>query len=161
MYPDKITYDACFIADNDEGGYTIVFPQLPGCISEGNDLQEAMAMALDVLTGHIFDCSTEKMVDNLPPYRKLTQDDLKKACEDMELKEIPEGSFIAPISFKPKEYYYENYLKPVKKTLNIPIWLNEACLEEDINFSQVLKEALIKKLDEIYKSGNRKIDSEC
>lgn len=67
-------------------------------------------MALDALTCMVFDCYSEKLEDNLPEYRKLTDEDLKKVCEDMGLNEIPEGSSIAPISFKPKEYYYENYL---------------------------------------------------
>ena len=28
---------------SDEGGYTVYVPSLPGCISEGNNLEEAMA----------------------------------------------------------------------------------------------------------------------
>lgn len=37
--------------------------------------------------------------------------------------------------------------RAVKKTLSIPEWLNEAALELDLNFSQVLQEALISKLE--------------
>lgn len=143
-YPERITYDACFVPDED--CISVSFPQIQGCITYGKDLQEAMAMALDALTCMVFDCYSEKLEDNLPEYRKLTDEDLKKVCKDMGLNEIPEGSFIAPISFKPKEYYYENYLKPVKKTVMIPTWLNSACMEVGFNFSQTLKEALIAKL---------------
>ena len=32
--------------------------------------------------------------------------------------------------------------KAVKKTLTIPAWLNTAALEQNINFSQVLQDAL-------------------
>ena len=39
-----------------------------------------------------------------------------------------------------------NNNKAVKKTLSIPEWLNEAALEEKINFSQVLQEALKQRL---------------
>jgi antitoxin HicB len=38
--------------------------------------------------------------------------------------------------------------KAVKKTLTIPSWLNEEAEKYHINFSSVLKEALIEKLSE-------------
>ena len=38
---------------------------------------------------------------------------------------------------------YDN--KAVKKTLSIPAWLNEKAISMNINFSQVLQEALMKK----------------
>ena len=41
-------------------------------------------------------------------------------------------------------YYYNS--KAVKKTLTIPEWLNEAAMAMDINFSQVLQEALLSKI---------------
>jgi len=37
--------------------------------------------------------------------------------------------------------------KAVKKTLTIPEWLNEAAIRQNINFSQVLQEALMQKID--------------
>ena len=36
--------------------------------------------------------------------------------------------------------------KAVKKTLTIPAWLNERALAMNINFSQVLQEALLTKI---------------
>ena len=39
-----------------------------------------------------------------------------------------------------------NNNKAVKKTLSIPEWLNEKAVEANINFSQVLQEALKEKL---------------
>lgn len=44
------------------------------------------------------------------------------------------------------EYAKANFEKSVKKTLTIPSWLNTAALEQNINFSQVLQEALKAKL---------------
>ena len=38
--------------------------------------------------------------------------------------------------------------KAVKKTLTIPVWLNKAAIERNINFSQVLQEALLEKIQE-------------
>jgi hypothetical protein len=36
--------------------------------------------------------------------------------------------------------------KPVKKTLTIPSWLNQAAERKNINFSATLKEALVEKI---------------
>jgi len=36
--------------------------------------------------------------------------------------------------------------KPVKKTLTIPSWLNNAAERKNVNFSAMLKEALIEKI---------------
>ena len=43
-------------------------------------------------------------------------------------------------------YAKEHFNKSVRKTLTIPAWLNTAALEMDINFSQVLQEALLAKV---------------
>jgi len=36
-----------------EGGYTVVFPDLPGCFTEGDDDRDAARLARDALHGHI------------------------------------------------------------------------------------------------------------
>ena len=43
-------------------------------------------------------------------------------------------------------YAKEHFEKSVKKTLTIPAWLNKAALEQNINFSQVLQDALKEQL---------------
>ena len=43
-------------------------------------------------------------------------------------------------------YAKEHFEKSVKKTLTIPAWLNKAALEQGVNFSQVLQDALKAKL---------------
>ena len=44
------------------------------------------------------------------------------------------------------EYRKLHNNKSVKKTLTIPEWLNEEALAMNINFSQVLQEALMEKV---------------
>jgi antitoxin HicB len=36
-----------------EGGYTVTVPALPGCITEGDTVEEALAMAQEAIAGHI------------------------------------------------------------------------------------------------------------
>lgn len=43
----KEMYPAIFSSDGD-GGYTVSFPDLPGCVTEGNTLAEAVDMAEDM-----------------------------------------------------------------------------------------------------------------
>lgn len=38
-----------------EGGYTVTVPSLPGCITEGDTFEEAVAMAKDAIEGFIED----------------------------------------------------------------------------------------------------------
>lgn len=39
--------------DPEEGGYTVTVPALPGCITQGETLEEAIAMAKDAIHLHI------------------------------------------------------------------------------------------------------------
>ena len=36
-----------------EGGYTVLVPSLPGCITYGKDVEEALAMAREAIEGYI------------------------------------------------------------------------------------------------------------
>ena len=39
--------------DQEEGGYTVTVPTLPGCITQGDTMDEAIAMAKDAIRLHI------------------------------------------------------------------------------------------------------------
>ena len=39
--------------DEEEGGYTVTVPALPGCVTQGETLDEAIAMARDAIAGFI------------------------------------------------------------------------------------------------------------
>lgn len=43
----KLNYRLEFEPDEDEGGYVAYFPELPGCITIGDTIQEAAANAVD------------------------------------------------------------------------------------------------------------------
>ncbi len=79
----KLFYPAIF-HKAEEGGFWISFPDIPKCLTEGDDMQE---------------------------------------------------------------YLRKHNSKAVKKTLSIPEWLNEEATAMGVNFSQVLREALMSKLN--------------
>lgn len=61
------------------------------------------------------------------------------------IKLLP-SQFISFVKGDMIEYYKKHNDKIVRKTLTIPGWLNELAIEKNINFSQVLKDALMEKL---------------
>jgi len=36
-----------------EGGFTVIVPSLPGCVTYGKDLKEAKKMAIDAIEGYL------------------------------------------------------------------------------------------------------------
>lgn len=39
--------------DEEEGGYTVTVPALPGCVTQGETREEAIAMAEDAIRGYL------------------------------------------------------------------------------------------------------------
>jgi predicted RNase H-like HicB family nuclease len=117
----------------DEGGlYGIEFPDLPGCFSAGDTLQEALAMAREALSLHLYGLSED--LESLP---------VPTAPEHV----VPlDGAFVVPIEGRPDMARDEIRNRSVKKTLTIPNWLNEEAERNHINFSQVLQGALKARL---------------
>ncbi len=127
----KLFYPALF-HKAEEGGFWITFPDLPECITEGDDMQEAYEMASDALGLAIV--SREESNEPLPT--------------PSELDAIPSepDAFCVVVEFDLLSYQRKHNSRAVKKTLSIPEWLNQAAIEMNINFSQVLQDALIQKV---------------
>lgn len=58
----KFTYSAVF--EPTESGYSVYFPDLPGCVSFGEDFEEAQKQAAEALGLHIF--GMEEDGDEIP-----------------------------------------------------------------------------------------------
>ena len=41
------------IEKNEEGGYTVTVPLLPGCITQGDTIEEAISNVKEAISGHI------------------------------------------------------------------------------------------------------------
>lgn len=46
-------YTVVLLPDLEEGGYVACVPALPGCVTQGETLDEALAMAEDALNGYL------------------------------------------------------------------------------------------------------------
>ena len=59
---------------------------------------------------------------------------------------VDDDAFLVVIEFDMLAYKKRTNSKAVKKTLTIPAWLNEKAIQLNINFSQVLQDALLEKV---------------
>lgn len=128
----KYVYPAIF-SPEENGGYSVFFPDLESCYTCGDDLQDALFMAEDVLAFVLYDYEKE---GKNPPMPSKAENVKKEAAE-----------FINYVACDTVDYARMHDNRAVKKTLTIPQWLNDAALRQDINFSQVLQEALMQKLN--------------
>ena len=133
-------YPACFFKE--KNGYSVVFPDLNYLSTCGATLEEAFAMAVDCLAGYLY-CLQQDEEDS-PNASKLSDVNITDLMKELEIE--TEESFVNMVTVDVKEYARTHFEKAVKKTLTIPAWLNKLALEREINFSQVLQEALKERL---------------
>ncbi|MCM1388351.1 MAG: type II toxin-antitoxin system HicB family antitoxin [Bacillus sp. (in: Bacteria)] len=133
-------YPACFIKE--ENGYSVIFPDLNYLATCGDTLEESFTMAVDCLAGYLY--WLQKDGENAPPASSF--DMLNPAEIAGELEVSANEIFLNMVTVDVAEYARTHFEKSIKKTLTIPAWLNKAALEQNINFSQVLQEALKAKL---------------
>lgn len=125
----KLYYPAVFTKS--DFGYTVEFPDLPGCVTQGETLEEAFEMAEDVASGWILTSIEDG-------------EDIPKPSE-IDMLKSP-SVFINFVGLDIEEYAKQYSTKSVKKTLTIPEWLNRLAEKEEINFSKELQKALKIKL---------------
>lgn len=134
-------YPACFFKE--KNGYSVVFPDLNYLATCGETLDEAMAMAVDCLAGYLYSCGNAG--ESIPAPSSLETINLKEVAGELDDDDDLEA-FVNMVAVDVAEYAKTHFEKSVKKTLTIPAWLNKAAIEQDINFSQVLQDALKQKL---------------
>lgn len=116
-------------SQNENGEYTVIFPDVPGAISQGKNIPEAMANGSEVLGLMLYDA------------RKLP-----KVSDLKEIEKENKNSFVTMI-FSNLDNIAKTVKKPtVKKNTTIPGELARRAEEAGINFSKTLTEALEKKL---------------
>ncbi|CUN14077.1 type II toxin-antitoxin system HicB family antitoxin [Blautia hydrogenotrophica] len=136
-------YPACFFQE-ENGGYSVVFPDLNYLATQGDDFENAMEMAIECLAGYLHTCKMDG--ESVPSPSKLSDIDPNVIAKELD-PEAPEcESFVNMVSVDVASYAKEHFEKSVKKTLTIPAWLNTAALEKNVNFSKILQEALKKEL---------------
>ena len=125
----KLIYPAVFRPFTDQsGGYVVEFPDLPGCVTEGKDLEQAIEMGIDAASGWILGELEDG--ERIPPASDYSEIIVENGCMiNMLLLDI--------------DAYEEKYgEKAVRKNLTIPAWLNAFAEKNNINFSKLLQDTL-------------------
>lgn len=128
----KYIYPAVFTPEENEK-FSIIFPDIDGCYTCGDNLSDGMEMAQDALALMLTHLEDEK-------------------------REIPIASSINSLTVNGKEFAtyiscdtttYRRLMNKtaVKKTLSIPSWLNDSAVAAGLNFSQVIQDALKQQLN--------------
>ena len=145
----KVIYPVLFYEEK-EGGYSVFVPDLQKALNTsastcGSTLEEAMSMAEDLIAGLVLD----EMEDGKPIPQASKIEDV--SFEELETSlDIEDWDYVS----KFKTYiavdinmYAETWGKElVKKTVNIPRWINTKAESLKINFSKTLEEALLQKI---------------
>lgn len=127
----KYFYPAVFHPE--DIGYSVTVPDLEGCVSEGDSLEEAYSMISEAIGL----CVTDLLEQGKPAPIASSLKDIKTAKDD----------FSTLIEFDMTAYLRRHDNKAVKKTLTIPSWLNALAEEKHLNFSSVLQDALKNQLN--------------
>ena len=123
-----VYYPAIF--RKEDVGFSVEFIDVPGAITQGDDLKEAFDMAKDVLYLIILD-----YIDDLPSP--------SKSFSGIKLND---GDFISIIELDIEKYGKENSNKTVSTTVTMPEYLKVLAENNGINFSQLLQKSIKKEL---------------
>ena len=112
-------------------GFFIRVPDVPGCITSGENLEEALDNIRDALAGCL--CVLEDVGKPLP--------------EATTPSEIADGqSTVVLVDVDLLEYRKETDSQAIRKNVSMPAWMSNMAEKRGINCSQVLQKALEKEL---------------
>lgn len=129
----KYIYSAVFTISDDGSKYFARVPDLPGCITTGNTLQDAIDQITDAASGWLVVAEDEGMpIPSASPQDKLEHDP---------------GCVFSLIQVDTIAYRAMTDTRAVRKNVSLPAWMAELADKRGINCSQVLQESLRAKLE--------------
>ena len=129
----KYHYYADF--EKTEEGYNIYYPDLPGCLSCAETIDEALYMSKDALEGYLLISEEDG-------------DELKEPSSYYELsKKLKKNEMLQLVVADTDFVRLREMNKSVNKMVTLPKWIIELGKEKKLNFSQILQNALKKELD--------------
>ena len=126
----KTAYSAILTPRESGNGYFCRVPDLPGCITEGNDLHEAIEMIEDA--ANLWLVGDE---DSAP--QPTPQDEL----------DIPAGAYVTLVPIDTIAYRAKTDTHAVRKSVSVPAWMSALADEKGINCSKVLQDGLLNLLN--------------
>lgn len=115
--------------EDHSGGYVATAPDMPGLVTGGDTLAEALEMATDAASGWVL---TELEDGRHEPH----------ATNIADVKPDEPDGIVTLISLDMDAYAEKYGKKSVRKNVTIPAWLDTFGEQAGINYSQVLREGL-------------------
>ena len=122
----KYVYPALFVVEDD--GIIVTFPDLDDTFTDGATMQEAFENAEDVLNLMLWNHEEEK--EEIPPPSLPEQ------------ITVPQGATLAMIKADTLTYRKIHDTKTIRRSITIPSWLDTLARERNINFSQLMQNAI-------------------
>ena len=145
----KVIYPVLFYEEK-EGGYSVFVPDLQKELDTsastcGTTLKEAMSMAEDLIAGLVLDEMEEK--NRIPKSSRIEDVSFEELEKSLDIKDWDYVSKFKTYIAVDISSFAEKWGKElVKKTVNIPKWINSKAESLKINFSKTLEEALLQKI---------------
>lgn len=109
----KLVYPAIFTPCIEKSGYTVEVPDLPGCVTEGNNLIHAIEMGIDAASGWILD--------------EMEDGNTYPAAHALDAISYPSGSFVSLLVLDMDSYAEKYGSKTVRKNITIPMKGDLSC----------------------------------
>ena len=145
----KVIYPVLFYEEK-EGGYSVFVPDLQKALNTsastcGSTLEEAMSMAEDLIAGLVLDEMEEG--NKIPKASKIEEVSFEDLEKYLNIKNWDYVSKFKTYIAVDISSFAEKWGKElIKKTVNIPKWINTKAENLKINFSKTLEEALLQKI---------------
>ena len=145
----KVIYPVLFYEEK-EGGYSVFVPDLEKAVNSnastcGNTLEEAMCMAEDLIAGLVLDEMEDgKKIPKASKIEDVTFDEIEEKLDIENWDYVSKFKTYIAVDISAFAEKWGKQL--VKKTVNIPQWVNTKAEEMKINFSKTLEDALLQKI---------------
>ena len=123
----KLVYPAIFTPFDEGNGFTVEVPDLPGCVTEGDNLIDAIEMGTDAASGWILG---------------EIEDGNSFPAASMAL-EAPAGSFVNLLVLDMDSYAEQYGSKAVRRNITVPAWLDTYAQKNHLSLSKVVQDSLL------------------
>lgn len=125
----KYIYTATFIPNEDDTKFYCRVPDLPGCITTGDSIDDAIEMITDAASGWLVVAEDEG-------------NDIPEATPQCNL-DIPDNAICSIIRIDTFSYRAATDTRAVRKNVSLPAWMANLAEKRDVNCSQVLQDGLM------------------
>ena len=129
----KYVYTAVFTPSEDNAKIYVCVPDLPGCVTTGHDIQDAMEQITDAASGWLVVAEDEGLeIPSAAPQSRIPR---------------KEGDTLSLVRVDTIAYRAMTDTHAVRKNVSLPAWMANLADKKGMNCSQILQDALKERLN--------------